>query len=58
MKRRIDGRTIKGLRIREQVRERILIAYIALIRSGVPSPTARNRGESRSFAAGDLQALR
>jgi TetR/AcrR family transcriptional regulator of autoinduction and epiphytic fitness len=41
MNKRIDGRTVKGLRIREQIRERILSAYIALIGSGVPSPTAR-----------------
>ena len=41
MKKRIDGRTVKGQRIREQVRERILTAYIELLRGGVPSPTAR-----------------
>ena len=41
MKKRIDGRTIKGQRIRQEVRERILTAYIELIREGVPSPTAR-----------------
>ena len=41
MKRRIDGRTAKGVRIRQQVRERILTGYIELIREGVPSQTAR-----------------
>jgi AcrR family transcriptional regulator len=40
MKKRIDGRTAKGLRIRQQIRERLLNAYIDLIRSGVPAPTA------------------
>ena len=40
MKKRIDGRTAKGLRIREQFREQILAAYIDLIRSGIPAPTA------------------
>lgn len=40
MKKRIDGRTAKGLRIRQQVREKLLTAYMNLIRSGVPSPTA------------------
>jgi len=47
MKKRIDGRTAKGLRIREQFREQILAAYIDLIRSGIPAPTAAeiaNRG--------------
>lgn len=41
MKKRIDGRTVKGLRIRQQVRESLLIAYTDLIRSGVPVPTTR-----------------
>jgi TetR/AcrR family transcriptional regulator, regulator of autoinduction and epiphytic fitness len=40
-KKRIDGRTLKGQRIRQEIRERILTAYIELISSGVPSPTAR-----------------
>jgi AcrR family transcriptional regulator len=40
MKKRIDGRTTKGLRIRHQVHEQILSACIDLIRGGVPAPTA------------------
>jgi AcrR family transcriptional regulator len=40
-----DRRTAKGLRIRREVHERILAAYIDLIRSGVPAPTARATAE-------------
>ena len=40
MKKPVDGRTAKGVRIREQFREQILGAYIDLIRSGIPAPTA------------------
>jgi TetR/AcrR family transcriptional regulator, regulator of autoinduction and epiphytic fitness len=65
MKRRIDGRTVKGLRIREQVRERILSAYIELIRAGVPSPTARTTAERAGLSLrvifkyySDLRSLR
>lgn len=65
MKKRIDGRTAKGLRIRQQVRESILSAYMELIRSGVPAPTtseiAKRAGLSlrvifKHFS--DLRALR
>ncbi|HUO05685.1 MAG TPA: TetR/AcrR family transcriptional regulator [Candidatus Binataceae bacterium] len=45
MKKHLDGRTVKGQRISKQGRESILRAYIALIRSGVPSPTAREIAE-------------
>lgn len=65
MKKRIDGRTVKGLRIREQVRERILTAYIDLIRGGVPSPTAREAAKRAGLSLrvifkhfSDLRALR
>jgi len=37
---RLDGRTEKGLRIQERFRERIIKAYIDLIRRGNPNPTA------------------
>jgi TetR/AcrR family transcriptional regulator of autoinduction and epiphytic fitness len=37
----VDGRTVKGQRIRAQVRERILNAYVDLMREGLPAPTAR-----------------
>lgn len=40
MKKRIDGRTAKGARIRRQVRESLLASYIDLIRRGIPVPTA------------------
>jgi AcrR family transcriptional regulator len=40
MNKRIDGRTAKGLRVRQRVHERLLTAYIDLIRHGSPSPTA------------------
>src|SRR5215475_6938929 len=54
MKKRIDGRTAKGQRLREQAREGILSAYIDLIRSGVPVPTAR---ETASRADMSLRAI-
>jgi len=37
----VDGRTAKGLRIRAEMRERILAAYMSLMQQGVPTPTAR-----------------
>ncbi len=65
MKKRVDGRTIKGLRIRQQVRERILAAYVDLIRAGVPMPTAREIAERAGLSLRvifkhfpDLRALR
>jgi hypothetical protein len=54
MKKRVDGRTAKGLRIREQVRESILTAYIDLIGSGVPAPTAR---ETAAYARLSLRVI-
>jgi AcrR family transcriptional regulator len=45
MKRRVDGRTAKGLRIKEQVEQDILSAYIELIREGSPTPTARETAQ-------------
>jgi AcrR family transcriptional regulator len=41
MTKKIDGRTAKGLRIKQQVEQNILTAYIDLIRAGIPTPTAR-----------------
>ncbi len=41
MDKRIDGRTAKGLRVRQQVHKSLVTAYIDLIRSGIPAPTAR-----------------
>jgi AcrR family transcriptional regulator len=41
MKKSINGRSAKGLRIREQVNKRILTAYIELIREGIPTPSGR-----------------
>ncbi len=41
MTKKIDGRTAKGLRIKQQVEQGILTAYIDLIREGIPTPTAR-----------------
>ena len=65
MKKRIDGRTVKGLRIRQHVREQILTAYIELIREGVPSPTARETAKRAGLSLrvifkhfSDLRALR
>ena len=65
MKKRIDGRTAKGLRLREQARGSILTAYIDLIRSGVPVPTARETAERAGCSLRvifnhfpDLRALR
>jgi len=65
MKTRIDGRTVKGLRVRQQVRESIIAAYIDLIRSGVPAPTARETAERAGLSLrvvfnhfSDLRALR
>ena len=65
MKKRIDGRTAKGLRSREQARESILNAYVELIRSGVPKPTARETAERAGLSLraifnhfSDMQALR
>ncbi|MDO8431348.1 MAG: hypothetical protein Q7S58_02960 [Candidatus Binatus sp.] len=65
MKKRIDGRTAKGLRIRQRVRESILTAYIDLIRSGVPAPIAREIAERARLSPrvifkhfSDLRALR
>jgi len=54
MKQRIDGRTARGLRIREQGRENILAAYIDLIRDRVPAPTAR---ETATRAGVSLRAV-
>lgn len=39
--RSVDGRTAKGLRIRAEMRERILAAYMSLMHDGVATPTAR-----------------
>jgi TetR/AcrR family transcriptional regulator, regulator of autoinduction and epiphytic fitness len=36
-----DGRVARGNLIREEVREKILNAYIELLRQGIPRPTAR-----------------
>ncbi len=65
MNKRIDGRTTKGLRIREQARESILGAYIDLIRSGIPAPTARETAVQAGLSLraifnhfSDLRALR
>ncbi|HUA32079.1 MAG TPA: hypothetical protein VMA09_00620 [Candidatus Binataceae bacterium] len=65
MKKRIDGRTAKGLRLREQAHESILNAYIDLIRGGVPAPTARETAERAGMSLraifnyfSDLRALR
>lgn len=62
---RIDRRTTRGLRIREQARESILTAYIDLIRSGNPAPTARETAKRAEFSLraifnhfSDLRALR
>src|SRR5215472_6145549 len=41
MTKKIDGRTAKGLRIKQQIEQGILTAYIDLIREGIPTPTAR-----------------
>lgn len=38
---RIDRRTARGQRIKEQLRDRIVTAYCNLIRAGIPTPTAR-----------------
>ena len=54
MKKRIDGRTTKGLQIREQGRENILAAYIDLLREGVAAPTAR---ETAQRAGASLRAV-
>jgi TetR/AcrR family transcriptional regulator, regulator of autoinduction and epiphytic fitness len=61
----VDGRTAKGLRIREQARERILSAYIELIRGGIPAPTARETAAQAGLSLrvifnhfSDLRALR
>ena len=40
MTKKIDGRTAKGLRIKQQVEQGILTAYIDLIRAGIATPTA------------------
>ncbi len=65
MKKRIDGRTAKGLRLREQAHESILTAYIDLIRGGVPAPTARETAARAEISLRavfnyfpDLRALR
>lgn len=65
MKKGIDGRTAKGLRIREQVHESILTAYTDLIRSGNPAPTARQTAQRAGLSLRavfnhfpDLRALR
>jgi TetR/AcrR family transcriptional regulator of autoinduction and epiphytic fitness len=65
MKKRIDGRTAKGLRISRQIRERILTAYIDLIGGGVPVPTARETAKRAGLSLrvifkhfSDLRALR
>jgi len=62
---RIDGRTAKGLRTKQLVRESILAAYIDLIRNGVPMPTARETVERAGLSLRvifnhfpDLQSLR
>jgi hypothetical protein len=41
MTKKIDGRTAKGLRIKQQIEQDIFTAYIDLIRRGTPTPTAR-----------------
>lgn len=65
MNKRIDGRTLKGQRIRQEVRERILTAYVELIREGAPSPTARATATRAGLSLrvifkhfSDLRALR
>jgi hypothetical protein len=45
MTKKIDGRTAKGLRIKQQVEQYILTAYIDLIRTGIPTPTARETSQ-------------
>ena len=45
MTKKIDGRTAKGLRIKQQVEHDILTAYIDLIRTGIPTPTARETAQ-------------
>src|SRR5215472_16244802 len=40
MTKKIDGRTAKGLRIKQQVEQGILTAYLDLIREGISTPTA------------------
>jgi TetR/AcrR family transcriptional regulator, regulator of autoinduction and epiphytic fitness len=64
-KKRIDGRTAKGLKLREQAHESILSAYIDLIRGGVPLPTARETAAHAGLSLRvvfnhfpDLQTLR
>jgi AcrR family transcriptional regulator len=42
MRERVDGRTAKALRIKQEVQQGILDAYIGLIREGTPTPTARD----------------
>ncbi len=65
VKKPMDGRTAKGLRIRQQVRESILAAYDELIREGIPVPTARETAERAGLSLRvifnhfpDLRALR
>jgi len=48
---RSDGRTEKGLRIQERIRDRIIKAYIDLIRRGNPSPTARQTARRARLSA-------
>jgi hypothetical protein len=45
MTKKIDGRTAKGLRIKQQVEQYILTAYIDLIRAGIATPTARETAQ-------------
>jgi TetR/AcrR family transcriptional regulator of autoinduction and epiphytic fitness len=65
VKKPIDGRTTRGLRVRAEVRESILAGYVDLIRSGVPAPTARETAEQAGLSLraifnhfSDLRALR
>ena len=65
MKKPIDGRTVKGERLRKQAREAILMAYIDLIRGGIAAPTARETAEKAEMSLRaifnyfpDLRALR
>ena len=65
MKKHIDGRTVKGLRIKQQGRESILAAYGDLLRSGVPAPTVRQTADRAGLSLRaifnhfpDLRALR
>jgi AcrR family transcriptional regulator len=65
VKKREDGRTAKGLRVKQLVRESILVAYGELIREGAPVPTARETAQRAGLSLRvifnhfpDLRALR